>query len=234
MNSIGIIGSTGFVGSTIRQHFDFNLFYGRNNLNQLINQRFDLLVCAAPTGNRIEVQNNCIIDLESTLYLIDHLRKAKPDYFVLIGTVDAVAKPNSRYGLNRKILEGWVKSNLTNYSIIRLPILIHPNLKKNILFDIKNNLYTEKINLDTVNQYYDLTKLHQDIKYAIKNKIKELNLVSEPISNREIIENFPPQSIIGQTPGPVQYYNIEPYHSSKQEIFESMRKYFNEHPVHLW
>ena len=234
MDNNGIIGGTGFIGSTLCSWLDFNYRYGRNNMQDLIDKELDLLICTAPTGNRLQVQENCILDLEMIMYLIDHLRKSKPKYFVLISTIDTLTKPNSKYGLNRRILEGWIKSNLENYSIIRLPTLVHPEIKKNVLFDLKNNLYLDKINPDSVNQYYDLTRLPIDIKYAVENNIKELNLFSEPVSNREIIEKFYPTVTVGQNAGPAQTYNVNPYYTSKLEILDLLEKYFNEYPLYLW
>lgn len=234
MGNIGLIGYAGFVGSTIRPYYEFNKFYNKNNVIDLPKNSFDLLVCAAPTGNRIEVQNNPRGDLEMILFLIDHLRKTKIKKFVLISTIDTIARPNTRYGMNRRILEGWIKTNLESYSIIRMPTLIHPNIKKNILYDLKHNQWLEKLNPESTVQYYDLTKLKSDIDYAIDNNIQELNLFSEPIKNQEVVERFFPNTQIGTQCGPTQTYNIRPHVFTKEEIFTSMEKYFNEVPLHLW
>lgn len=227
MGNNGLIGYTGFVGGIIEPHYNFNKFYNRNNVKELYDETFDLLMCAAPTGNRIQVNQDCITDLESTLFLIDHLRKAKIGHFVLISTVDVLNAPNTKYGLNRRILEGWVKTNLTNYTIIRLPTLIHPTIKKNVLYDLKNKTFLDKLNVLSKLQYYDMSNIKKDIDYALANNIKELNLVSEPISNFEIINTFFPGLMTGPNFGPAQNYDIKPYSYTKEEMLAAMRKYFN-------
>lgn len=236
MDSKGLIGYTGFIGSILRLSdcINFDCFFNKNNVNTITKYSFDLIICAAPTGNRIEVQKNSVNDLEMILFLIDHLRKTEIKKFVLISTIDTLARPNTRYGMNRKILECWIKNNLTNYCIIRLPTLIHPNIKKNILYDLKHQQWLEKINLQAINQYYDLTRLHKDIDYALQNNIKELNLFSEPISNQEIKDKFFPRLPNTFNPSAGQKYNIYPQQFTKAEIFASMEKYFNEVPLHLW
>jgi hypothetical protein len=226
MGNRGLIGWTGFVGSKIHDGIAFNKLYNRNTVKSVHNEKFELLVCAAPTGNRRWVDENNIQELEQILFLIDHLRKASIEKFILISTIDVLAKPNTRYGLNRKILEGWVKSNIKNYTIIRLPTLIHPKIIKNQLFDLKNKCFLDKLNPDTCCQYYDLTNIVNDVNYAIENDVTEMNLFSEPISNREIVSRFFPDLIIGQNASPAQVYDIKPYKYDKDTILEAMRNYF--------
>ena len=153
MGNNGLIGYTGFVGSVIQPMFKFDLFYNRSNIYDLPKSELDLLVCAAPTGNRLFVQNNPMDDLDFILTLIDHLRKTKIKKFILLSTIDVIARPNTVYGMNRKILEGWIKTNLESYSIIRMPTLIHPAIKKNILYDLKHNQLLEKINQENKVKY---------------------------------------------------------------------------------
>ena len=234
MDNNGLIGYTGFVGSVVESMFKFDSFYNRSNIYDLPKNNFDLLVCAAPTGIRLFARKNPMDDLDFILLLIDHLRKTKIKNFILLSTIDVIAKPNTIYGMNRKILEGWVKTNVDNYSIIRMPTLIHPDIKKNILYDLKHKQWLEKLNPESTVQYYDLTKLKTDINYAIDNDIQELNLFSEPIKNQEVVDRFFSGTQIGAQCAPVQTYDIKPQMFNKQEIFASMEKYFNEVPVHLW
>lgn len=234
MDNIGLIGHSGFIGNIIRPFYKFNKMYNRKNIFNLPEDTFEFLICAAPTGNRLKVQADPADDLKMILLLIDHLRKTYYEKFILISTIDTLARPNTRYGMHRKILEGWVKTNVKNYSIIRLPTIIHPYIKKNILYDLKHNQWLEKINIESAMQYYDMTRLKKDINYVLENNIKELNLFSEPISNQEIVDKFFPNLKLNSQPELAKIYNIQPYQFSKEEIFASMENYFNEIPLHLW
>ena len=226
MNNIGLIGHTGFLGSVVDPMFQFDRRYITSTANSISESEFDLMVCAAPTGNRLKVQANAQYDLDMTLYLIEQIKKAKIKKFILLSTIDTIAKPDTQYGMNRKILEEWVKNNLDNST--RMPVLIHPDIKKNILFDLKHGQYLEKHSPQTALQYYDLTNLKTDIDYAITSTEKEINLFSEPIVNQEIVDRFFPGTILGQSAGPAQQYNVMPQRYKKEEIFDSIGNYFNE------
>ena len=232
MDKHALIGYTGFIGTLIRSAYPFTNFYNRNNIIDIANTGFNTVVCAAPTSNRVLVNQDPIMDLETILFTIDHLRKMQCQRFVLISTVDVVQHPNTKYGLNRRLLEGWVKQHIENYSIIRLPSLIHPKIQKNILYDLKNKLYLDKINPNTSNQWYPVLDLVKDIQQVgVK---QEVNLVSEPIFNSEIIERFGTGLNVLENGLPSQQYKLTPYKYTKQEIFQYMEKYFNEVPIHLW
>lgn len=223
-----LIGYTGLIGKILLPQYAFTHFYNKNNIIDIKNTEFDTVICAAPSSNRIAVNSNPIDDMEMVLFLIDHLRKVKIKQFILIGTIDAVAAPNTRYGLNRKVLEHWVKNNIEQHHIIRLPILIHKNITKNILYDLKNKKYLDSINPKNQFQYYDLNNLITDIDYVVNNNIKEINLVSEPLCTEYIIENFFPELITTKfnSNTAVQTYNVTPYWSTKQDILNSMAEYF--------
>jgi hypothetical protein len=223
-----LVGYTGFVGSKLVGHIEFAEMYGQGNIDSICGKTYDLVICAAPTGNRLEVESDPGADLMGIKMLVSNLEKTNIKQFVLISTIDTIVKPHTNYGMNRAFLEDWVKQNFDNHSIIRMPSLIHCDIKKNQLFDLKNKCYLEKINRLTTCQYYDLTNLVGDVNFVIDNKIEELNLFSEPISNAEILSKFYPDLIVGQSASTAQYYDVNPYRYSKSEILKSIEKYFNE------
>lgn len=227
MSNSGIIGHTGFLGTVIKSQFAFTNFYNSANIKTLADTEFDLLVCSAPTGNRLAVNADCVADFESTLQLINNLRKTKTKQFVLIGTIDAMARPDSKYGLNRRLLEDWVKTNIKDYSIIRLPMIIHTELRKNVLYDLKHGCYLDSINLESTMQYYDLSNIKKDIDFAIANNIRELNLVSEPIRTGDVVATFFPELKLNGSDAVPLHYNVMPYRYTKEEVLKSMGEYFN-------
>ena len=94
------------------------------------------------------------------------------------------------------------------------------------MYDLKHRVYLDKINLDTAMQWYDLTNLKSDIKYSIEHNIQIRNLVSENISNREIVEKFfPLLSLKSEYNARV---SLTPWIYAKQDIFQSMEKYLHE------
>lgn len=183
-----IIGS-GFVSSILQTQIDDFVIYDRNNLNELKNRSHNVIILCAPTGNRLRVSADPDKDFDDCRLIVENIEQSQFDKIVHISTVDVFQK--NRYGQNRK----WIEEQFINdlrYNIIRLPSLIHPTIKKNILYDLSHRQWLEKISLDSVIQWYPLDNLFSDIKKSINYDIRQNNLVSRPISNKELIENLEP------------------------------------------
>ena len=125
--------------------------------------------------------------------------------------------------MNRKFLEEQVQT-LSSYKIIRLPSLVGPSIKKNILYDIKHNQYIESINALDVCQWYPLVNLVRDLECIEDNTIT--NFVSEPIINQTILEKFSPGNLIFTKNKNENTYNIQPYLYSANAIMSYMKEYF--------
>ena len=190
-----LIGYSGFVGSTLRRQAHFSKLYRSSNIAEVGNESFDLAVCcAAPAkkwiANQQPEQDKAIIS-----QLIQHLDKVECQTFVLISTVDVFNKPvnvdeNSTidlsaiqpYGLHRYELEAFVRRRFERSLIVRLPGLVGPGLKKNIVFDFHNENQVEKIDSRAVFQFYPMVNLWFDIQKALSAKLSLLHLTSAPIS----------------------------------------------------
>lgn len=219
-----LIGSNGTIGSSILSNMPFTHVYNSDNIVEMKNNKFDLVVVSAPSGNRLTVNKDPSADLHNIGQIIDAILHTQINRLVLISTVDTIAYPNLPYGWNRLKLENFVKIHCDNYHILRPSTLIGTNIKKNVLFDLKNNLFIDKIDPAAVVQWCPLDTLHNEIAYVIDNNIEELNLVSEPIANYEIIENFFPA--ITTTPKPEsKQYNVQPYRYTREEIYTAIGNY---------
>jgi len=224
-----LIGYTGFIGGVLQGQIRFDLTFNSVNINDLPEHNIDILYCAAPTGSRMYASEYPAQDLENTNKLIETLEKSNIKKFILIGTVDSIHALNTSYGRNRKMLEDFVKFKFKDYHIVRLCSLIHSDIKKNVLYDLKHKKYLNKINKEQVNQWYPLDRLHSDIQKNISMNIRESNFVSEPISNLEIINNLYPGLDVGYCKN-TEPYNLKccdtvDYLISKTEIFKEMEKY---------
>ena len=234
---IGLIGSTGLIGQVLSQHIQFDKTFNSANIESIVNYQFDTVYCAAPSGNRLLANQNPQQDCASIEKLIKALEKTHTTKFVLISTVDAVHASDTTYGSNRKLLEDFVKQQFADHHIVRLCGLISSNIKKNTLYDLKHNQYLTNIKLDLQCHWYPLACLVNDLSTIINNNIREENLVSELISNREIVDRFYPNYIDSILPSTeFESYNLTCNHSdvfgkyvlSKQDIFNAMQEYIND------
>jgi hypothetical protein len=222
-NNIAIVGE-GLIGKRLAKFVNPTHTFNSKTLLDLPMNDYDTVYIAAPTSNRIWATNNPNFDTASTELLIRTLLATKTRRVVLISTCDTQVNLDTVYGANRLKIENLVKSWFHYYHIIRLPSLIGNDITKNIIYDIKYKTeWCDKINVGTVQQWYILDDLEQDLKEIMSGtSMSTTNLVSEPISNRDIVAKFykpNDEPIIGTT------YNLMPYKYTKEEIFDAISLY---------
>jgi hypothetical protein len=219
-----LVGSNGTIGSSILNSMTFNHVYNSDNIGEMKLHKFDLVVVAAPSGNRLAVNKDPDLDLRNIGAIMDVISHTQISRLVLISTVDTISYYNTAYGQHRLQLENFIAIHCNKYHILRPSTLIGRNIKKNVLFDLKNNLFIDKIDPATVVQWCPLDSIHNEINYVIKNDIVDLNLVSEPISNQDIIDEFFPATVTHSKPESKQY-NVQPYRYTREEIYTAIRNY---------
>jgi hypothetical protein len=222
---IALIGSTGLIGQHLAKFIGADKQYNSVNICDMIGQEFDIVYCAAPSGNRIQAMENPVQDSASVDVLIDVLTQTKIGKIILISTGDTQVKPDTVYGHNRLRLEETVKQ-MNNYYIVRLSTLIADNITKNMLYDIKHETYLDKINTNTLLQWYPLDDLEKDLKRIMFYGIRETNLCSEPFYGRDIIKYLAPHladKIVNYPEG--QHYRLTPYSYLRDDILNRMREY---------
>jgi len=227
---LALIGQSGLIGGVLKSRLAFDAEYNSSNIINIQGQHFDTVYCAAPSGNRLLATRCPEQDTHSVQALIENLKTITANRFVLISSVDVIHAPESVYGNSRSQLENFVKNKFSNHHVIRLCTLIHPDIKKNILYDLKHSMYLDKINGNEARQYYPLNRLIEDINVVIDNDIQEINLVSEPIENRMIVDRFFPGQQINHMP--CEPYNLScgkspfgHYILTKDQTFDYIEQY---------
>jgi len=196
---IGLIGHTGFVGSSLLEQVKIDKVFNSKNISEVKNYDFKVLICAGMSGSKWIANSNPSKDNRNYIEIINNLKLSRTENLVLISTVDTFFNPINvdedssqeinkleTYGKNRKKLEVFVMQNFKNYLIVRLTGLVGAKLKKNLLYDIKNNNELYKFNLESKYQFYPIRYLWKDIQIAKNNNINLIHLNSEPISVKEI------------------------------------------------
>lgn len=229
-NSSALIGYTGFVGSNIDHKDRFTDRYNSSNIDDIVDKEFELVICAGVQAVKWWANQNEAVDFEQIEALKKRLSTIKTNRFILISTVDVYPTPSDTpneltdinantlepYGRHRYELEQWVINNFPNSNIIRLSALHGKNLKKNVIYDLMNNNLIDHINGSSSFQWYDLNLLWDDILTTIDNNLSIVNLVTEPISTKEIVDQCCPDTHINYKPDNAVAYNIKTIHD---EIF---------------
>lgn len=217
-----LIGS-GIVGQSLASSMHFDHIFNRNNIADLVKFQFDHLVIAAPSGNRLRINNGDSTDTKDVDTILSTVKLAQPNRVTLISSVDAITAPNSVYGKNRLWLENNLQATLPT-GVLRLSTLIGKHIQKNVLYDIKHSQYLKEIDAAAWLQWClldDLQILVNDTKPGAS-----IDVVSEPIQTQEILTRFVPELQFNSRKTSL-WYNQQPYLYNKQQIFSAMDQYMS-------
>lgn len=194
-----LFGYSGFVGSTLLRQRPFGAGFRSTDIGDSRGRQFGLAVCAAapaqkwiankdPEGDRARIQG-----------LIDHLSGIRCERFVLISTVDVFLDPQGAdedtaviedglhaYGLHRRLLERFVTEHFKDSVIARLPGLVGPGLRKNVIFDFLNDNNVAAVDSRGVFQFYPMVSLWADLQTVLANGLPLVHLTAEPVSVAEV------------------------------------------------
>jgi len=216
-----LIGFTGFVGSNLKQQYNFTDLYNSRNFEGMKDEEYDLIVCSGISAVKWLANKEPMKDLKNIRVLENILSTVSTKQFVLISTIDVYATTqmldedfdcastkNHAYGTHRLAFEKFCTDQFDDCSIVRLPGLFGEGLKKNVIYDLLNDNCLEMINKKSSYQYYFLKYLWRDIQIAIENDIKLINLFTEPVPTQEIYQTFFASKNIGQEAVPEGHYDL--------------------------
>jgi len=194
-----LIGYSGFVGTTLLKQSSFEFCYRSTNIAEIEGQQFDKVICAGAPAQKWLANRDPEEDRRKIDGLIGYLETVKCQTFILISTVDVFSKPVEvdeetpvdtmglhAYGLHRRMLEEFVERNFENYLIVRLPGLVGPGLRKNVIFDFLNHNNIHLIDSRGTFQFYPTVNLWFDIQTALKAQLKRVHLTAEPINVADV------------------------------------------------
>ena len=251
----GLIGFSGFVGSTLMKQAHFESLYRSTNISDIEGQSFNTVVCAGAPAQKWIANGKPEADRQKIDALIAHLKTIQCHNFILISTVDVFKNPIGcdeftpvdesglhAYGLNRRLLEKFVKSHFPKFLIVRLPGLVGPGLCKNVIFDFLNDNNLHVIDSRGVFQFYPMVNLWCDIQIALQAGLKLVHLTAEPISVADISEAGFANPFNQALENPPAVYDFRSkyaalfggqghYQYSKRECIQAIRAYAQSEPV---
>lgn len=189
-----LIGHSGYVGSTLKRQTQFEATFRSHDVEGIRGRHFDTVVCAAAPAKKWLANADPDADAATIDGLIDHLGTLTCDQFVLISTVDVFADPCGvdettptrleglhSYGSNRLRLEQFVKEHYPAAMVVRLPGLVGPGLRKNVVYDLLHNNNLEAVDARGVFQFYPMVNLWWDIRRALDAGLKLVHLTAAPV-----------------------------------------------------
>jgi nucleoside-diphosphate-sugar epimerase len=195
-----LIGSTGFVGSNLLQQFSFDEFLSSKNIRSFKGVNVEQAIIAAGDARKWFANQNPEEDRSHINRLISDISAINIRKIILFSTVDVFGTkegdeealkwqtPSDVYGANRLYLENRIKEICKNVTIIRLPGLYGPGLKKNLIYDISCGRELLGFNPRSTFQWFDLLDLKTVLDFVENENIRSLNVCSEPISVAELLQ----------------------------------------------
>jgi nucleoside-diphosphate-sugar epimerase len=222
-----LIGYTGFIGSNLKAQHDFTECYNRANIQTIRGKQFDTVVCAGVQAVKWWANQHPEEDRRQIHVLSQALEQVKARSFVLISTVDIYpnpiavdetvtcrALPNHAYGSNRLEFEAFIFAHFPNATIIRLPAMFGPGLKKNVNFDLLHNNNLAAIDPNAEFQYYSTAWLWKDIQTALEKGLRLVNFATEPLRTNDIAAACFPEAVLTGKPGTPARYDMRSLHAS--------------------
>jgi dTDP-4-dehydrorhamnose reductase len=252
-----LIGHSGFVGTTLSKQSDFTDFYRSATISEIDGQDFDLVVCSAAPAQKWIANRDPVTDRQNIDSLIAHLKTVSCNTFVLISTVDVFKSPIGvdedtpideaglhAYGLHRRLLEKFVEGHFPNHLIVRLPGLVGPGLRKNVIFDFLNDNNMQAIDSRAVYQFYPMVNLWWDIQTALKAGLKLVHLTAERISVADVSVLGFGKSFTQPATNPPVIYDMRTRHAavfggngnyqySQRDTLQAVRAYAQSEPKTL-
>lgn len=228
MNSTrhGLIGHTGFVGSTLLRQARFDACYRSTTIADIEHEQFDTLVCAGAPAQKWLANRDPAGDLRAIDTLIHHLCTVRCKVFVLISTVDVFAHPIGvdegspvdeqglqPYGLHRRRLETFVAGHFPRHLIVRLPGLVGPGLRKNVVYDLRHDNNLAAVDSRGVFQFYPMVNLWHDIQVALQAGLSLVHLCAAPISVADLAWQGFGRALEQHLPPPPARYDLRSRHA---------------------
>ena len=222
-----LIGYTGFVGASLARAERFDLLVNRANLESLQGARLERVVCAGLPAAKWIANQKPQEDAEDVRRLEAALSTVRADAFVLISTIDVYPRTaeadetydcsrefNHAYGKHRLGFERFVGERFPHAHIVRLPALFGRGLKKNVVYDLLHDNRLERINPASRFQWYPLARLPKDLRTIEVHGLPLVNLFTEPVETRTIVEQLFADKLAGGSPDPAADYDLRTRHGA--------------------
>jgi hypothetical protein len=245
---VGIIGSNGFVGSSVLRAIKSEdpLIIDRSNIDLCSSYDYSTLFICAGEARKWFVNVNVKEATENMVDLYNSIRRYRAKQVVYFSSIDVYNKeftPNDGYskepyGVTKLVLEKLIANIFENCVIVRLGALFGKGLKKNFLFDLLNERYDwiEKQSPLSGFQYFNMENIRLVLDCAEQLHGQHIvDAFSEVVYNRDIMDylrlNYSMEGeshFVYNIPRIEEHIIIRP---SKKDILLQIKDWYNENSI---
>jgi dTDP-4-dehydrorhamnose reductase len=230
-----LIGHSGFVGTSLKRQATFDALFRSTDMALIDGREFDTVVCAGAPAQKWVANNDPAADWRALADLIAHLCTIRCRHFILVSTVDVYGIPFGvdesvdpreknlqPYGLHRLRLERFVRDRFPSHLVLRLPGLVGPGLRKNVVYDFHNDNNLHAVDSRSVFQFYPVVNLWPDIQDALRAQLTVAHLTAEPVSVARVAEQGFNRSFRNELAAPPANYDLQTMHA---DVFGANGRY---------
>lgn len=225
--SSALIGFTGFVGGNLLRQRPFDECFRSSDIDRIAGRSYDLLVCAGAPAEKWKANKDPAADRAALARLTGPLESVRARRAILISTIDVypravevdedtaiVPDPSNAYGTHRLQLEEFFQARFDT-TVVRLPALFGPGLKKNAIYDLLNDNMVEQIHSGASFQFYDLEWLWRDLTRFVDAGLRLVNVATEPTTVGELAREALGIPFTNDNGRPPARYDFRTKHASR-------------------
>ena len=194
-----LVGWSGFVGGALEPRVRPVARFRSTDVDQLGDADVDEVVCAGAPAEKWRANADPEADWAGISRLMGALDTSRATSCVLISTVDVHADStgvdesvpadtaqDQAYGRHRALLEEFVTGRFDDVTIVRLPGMFGPGLKKNLVYDLIHQPEARFAHEASTFQFYDVRDLWGHVLLARDAGLPVVNLATEPVSSAQL------------------------------------------------
>lgn len=190
-NKVALIGYTGTVGRKIYKVFeeaDIGVdCFNTKNIEKIKGREYNVVICAAPTSYKFEVNNNIGSHYSKLKELLQGIESVKASHFILVSTQAIIQESNTAYGELHQLVVDTVLKKQKAYTIYLMDVLFDEVLFKGMFHDLIvkqwNYLPTDIINkIPELEKHYvkvsdKYWRLKKDVPKETLDKLPDISLL---------------------------------------------------------
>ena len=211
-NKIAIIGDSGFIGKEIIKKINTDFRYSSRNINLFdknistkLDSQIESIIFLAGDPKMFYYKNNPVECFKNNYEIVKNIVQNNNFFFIYLSSICVYSdlenfskNPNlgwnstsTFYGLSKLLAEYEIKSNSSNYCILRLGTPFGDGMCKGPLFDIFND-QVSYVSLNSRYSFIHLEDISNAIKFVIDNQLKGIyNLTANESTSLKDLINYP-------------------------------------------
>lgn len=174
---VALIGSTGSVGSVLKEELNQDptvrvSCFNRENLQDLTKQNYDVVICTAPSSEKLLTNLGLKNSDEEVSALLSAIEQVETNHFVLVST-KSIFESGSKYSeIHQKVYSSVIQAH-KNHTVYVLDTLYGKSLKKGFISDLLTKQWSY-LQSDLIEKEPQLKEYYEPLTDTLWKRVKEV------------------------------------------------------------